>query len=171
MIINRKYNIRIFGFLFSGKKRCIKTNKSHHYEHDSMHHYKRKYSRLFMTRNRINNGSRQKHQIYQNFIKILFYETFENEFFSIDYLRIFGSTVYVFIHEKKIGHISKSVKFSPKTQKNMLVGYDEKTIYKIFFEKNHKIVKIKDLRIFENSNHKDGTEIFTYDVIMTEIFF
>ena len=73
--------------------------------------------------------------------------------------------VYVFIHEKKIDQINKSVKFVSKIQKNMFVGYDETIIYKIFFEKNSKIVKIKNLRIFENSEHKNVTVQSAYPSI------
>ena len=50
----------------------------------------------------------------------------------------------------------------------MLVGYDGKTMYRVFIEEGYKVVRVKDLKIFENASQKGDTEILTYDAIMAE---
>ena len=97
------------------------------------------------------------------------HEIAEREKPSIDHLRVLGSTVYVFIHEEeRLGAQSKSAKFAPRAQKGMLVGYDGKTIYRVFIEEGYKVVRVKDLKIFENPSQKSKTDVLTYDAIMAE---
>lgn len=97
------------------------------------------------------------------------YEVFEKKPPTLDHLMMIGSTVYVLIHEEeRKGDKSKSAKFAPRAQKGKLVGYDGHTIYRVFLEKDNKIIRVKDLRIHEDATPKDDTTVPTYDAIMTE---
>lgn len=72
----------------------------------------------------------------------------ENEAPSLDHL----STVYMLIHEAdRKGQYSKSAKFAPRAQRGMLVGYDGRTIYRVYLEKDKIVIRVKDLRIHEDA--------------------
>ena len=72
------------------------------------------------------------------------------------------------IHEERKGISSKAAKFSPRAQKGILCGYDGSTIYRVFIEKDYKVIRVKDLRIHEDAIFKDGTDLPTYDSIMIQ---
>lgn len=60
---------------------------------------------------------------------------------------------------------NKSAKISPRAQKSKLVGYDGHRIYRIFLEKNYKVIQVKDLRIYKDTRSKNNTEILFFDAI------
>ena len=77
--------------------------------------------------------------------------------------------VYALIHEEeRKGLNSKDAKFSPRAQKGILCGYNGSTIYRVFMEKDYKVIRVKDLRIHEDATFKDGTDLPTYDSIMIQ---
>ena len=95
------------------------------------------------------------------------YEFYESKPPSLNHLRVLGSTVYILIHkEERKGINSKSAKFSPRAQRGILRGYDGCTIYRVFLEKDYRVVRVKDLLIHEDAISKDQTEVPTYDAIM-----
>ena len=69
------------------------------------------------------------------------------------FLRILGSTVYILIHEEE--RAAKSGKFAARAKKGMLIGYNRQTIYRVFIEKDQKVIHVKDLRIFEDAKPKE----------------
>lgn len=86
------------------------------------------------------------------------HELMEKEIPTIDHLRVLGSTVYVLIHEAdRKGEKSKAAKFAPRAQRGKLVGYDGKTIYRVFLEKSNSIIRVKDLSIHEDATAKKAT--------------
>lgn len=47
--------------------------------------------------------------------------------------------------------------------KGTLVGYYGDTIYQVHIKKKNKVIKVKDLRIFENYKSKIATDLLDYD--------
>ena len=95
------------------------------------------------------------------------FEIYESKPLSLNHLRVLGSTVYVLVHrEERVGANSKSVKFSPRAQHGILCGYDGCTTYRVFLEKDCRIIRVKDLRIHEVAISKYQTNVPTYDAIM-----
>lgn len=63
---------------------------------------------------------------------------------NLHYLRILGSTVYIFLHEEK--HILKLAKWDARALKiGRLIGFDKHTIYKVHIGNHNKVIKVKDL--------------------------
>lgn len=94
------------------------------------------------------------------------YELFENKIPTLDHLRVLGSTVYVLIHEKEQkGANSKGAKFAPRAQRGKLVGYDGKTIYRVYLEKDFAVIRVKNLRIYEDATAKVSTSLPIYKAI------
>ena len=71
---------------------------------------------------------------------------------NLHHLRILGSTVYVFLHEEE--RTLKSAKWDARALKGKLVGFDENTIYRFHIEDQNKVIRVKDLRIFEDTSTK-----------------
>lgn len=96
-------------------------------------------------------------------------EALEKKSPRLDHLRVLGSTVYVLIHEEeRQGDKSKSAKFAPRARKGKLVGYDGHTIYCVFLKDDNKIIRVKDIRIYEDVKAKEDTDLPTYEAIMIE---
>lgn len=74
---------------------------------------------------------------------------------DISHLRVLGSTVYVFLHEEE--QSQKSEKWALKTLKSTLVGYNGRTIHRIYIKNQNKIIWVKDLWIFEDFEIKLST--------------
>ncbi len=53
-------------------------------------------------------------------------------------LKVLGSTVYIFIHEEK--RKAKSAKWEPRAKRGLLVGYDGHSIYRVYLEKDAKVI-------------------------------
>lgn len=51
----------------------------------------------------------------------------------LNYLWVLGSTIYIFIHEKKIK--AKSVQWKSRAKQKLIVDYDSYYIYQIYLEK------------------------------------
>jgi hypothetical protein len=83
---------------------------------------------------------------------------------KISHLRVLGSTVYVFIHEDE--RSSKSAKFEARAQKGMLVGYDGHTIYRVYLENPERIIRVKDLRVVEDTVAKPSTLLPTWNALI-----
>ena len=79
---------------------------------------------------------------------------------SIQHLRILGSTVYVFLHKKE--RALKSEKWKLRALRGILVGYDGHTIYRVYTREQNKVIRIKDLRIFEDYETKADTTLPDY---------
>lgn len=80
---------------------------------------------------------------------------------DINHLRILGSTVYVLLHEEE--RDLKSEKWKARALRGKLVGFDGLTIYRVYIEQQAKVIRIKDLRIFEDYEPKDSTDLPTYE--------
>ena len=80
---------------------------------------------------------------------------------ELSHLRVLGSTVYVFIHEEERN--LKSEKFEARALKGTLVGYDGHTIYRVFIRSQDMVIRVKDLRIFEDTSRKDLTLLPDYE--------
>lgn len=83
---------------------------------------------------------------------------------NLQHLRILGSTVYVFIHEEERN--AKSAKWTPRGKRGVLVGYEGGTIYRVYLHDEGKVIRIKDLKIFENADEKENNQVTCYDAIM-----
>ena len=79
---------------------------------------------------------------------------------DIQHLRVLGSTVYVLLHEEE--RALKSEKWNPRALHGILVGYDGHTIYRVHIREQNKVIRIKDLRIFEDYEAKTSTELPEY---------
>ena len=80
---------------------------------------------------------------------------------NLSHLRILGSTVYVLLHEEE--RLMKSEKWAPRALKGVLVGYDGHTIYRVYIKDQKKVIRVKDLRIFEDYETKKSTDLPDYD--------
>ena len=89
------------------------------------------------------------------------YEALTQDHPNISHLRILGSTVYVFLHEEE--QSLKSEKWAPRALKGTLVGYDGHTIYRVYIKEQNKVIRVKDLRIFEDYESKSASELPDYN--------
>lgn len=80
---------------------------------------------------------------------------------NLAHLRVLGSTVYVLIHEEE--REFKSEKFVPRALKGKLVGFDGHTIYRVHIEEQNRVIRVKDLRIFEDTEIKENTLLPSYE--------
>ena len=76
---------------------------------------------------------------------------------ALTHLRILGSIVYVFLHEEE--RSLKSEKWAPRALKGTLVGYDGHTIYRVHIKEQNKVIRVKDLRIFEDCESYRSAEL------------
>ena len=79
---------------------------------------------------------------------------------NLSHLQIFGSTVYVFIYKEE--QTLKPEKWSPTILKGTLVRYDGHTIYCVYLKDQKRVIRIKDLQIFEDYKNKLSTELPDY---------
>ena len=87
--------------------------------------------------------------------KAQFYEQLD-----LSYLQILGSIVYVLLHEEE--RLMKSEKWAPQALKRTLVGFDGCTIYRVYIKNQNKVIRVKDLQIFEDYGTKKSTELPDY---------
>lgn len=80
---------------------------------------------------------------------------------DISHLRILCSTVYVFIHEEERN--LKSEKWAPRATHGILVGYDGHTIYQVHVKCPNKVIRVKDLQVFEDNKAKASTDLPDYE--------
>ncbi len=80
---------------------------------------------------------------------------------NLAYLQVLGSTVYVLLHEEEC--LMKSEKWATRALKGVLVGYNGHTIYRVHIKDQKKVIRVKDLRIFEDDETKTSTELPDYD--------
>lgn len=76
---------------------------------------------------------------------------------SVNHLQVLGSTVYVFIHKEERN--LKSEKFKARALKGTFVGYNGYTIYRVFIREQDKVIRIKNLQIFEDTTEKASTAL------------
>ena len=79
---------------------------------------------------------------------------------DISNLRVLSSTVYVFLHEEE--RSQKSEKWAPKVLKGTLMGYDGHTIHRMYIKDQNKVIRVKDLRIFEDFEIKPSKDLLDY---------
>ena len=85
----------------------------------------------------------------------------ENTQPSLQHLRVLGSTVYVFLHEEE--RTLKSAKWDARALKRQLVGFDGHTIYRVHIEEQGKVIRVKDLRIYEDTLAKQHSTLPDFD--------
>lgn len=85
----------------------------------------------------------------------------ENTQPSFQHLRVLGSTVYVFLQEEE--RTLKSAKWDARALKGKLVGFDGHTIYRVHIEEQGKVIRVKDLRIYEDTSAKQHSTLPDFD--------
>lgn len=78
---------------------------------------------------------------------------------NLAHLRVLGSTVYVLIHEERE---LKSENFVPRALKGKLVGFNGHTIYRVHIEEQNRVIRVKGLQIFEDTENKENTSLPSY---------
>lgn len=68
--------------------------------------------------------------------------------------------MYVFLHKERS---RKSEKWAPRALKGTLVGYDGHTIHRVHIKDQNKVIRVKDLRIFEDFANKPSTSLPNYE--------
>ena len=84
-----------------------------------------------------------------------------NEPPDVSHMRVLSSTVYVLIHEEE--QDLKSEKFEARAWEETLVGYDEHMIYKVYIHEQGKVIRVKNLCIFEDTFQKDSNTLLAFD--------
>ena len=79
---------------------------------------------------------------------------------DLSHLRILGSTIYVLLYKKK--RSIKSEKWASQVLRGTLVGFDGHTIYKVYIKDQNRVIRIKNLRIFEDYKSKGSTKLPDY---------
>ena len=79
---------------------------------------------------------------------------------DLSHLQILGSTVYILLHEEKPS--MKLEKWAPQALKRTLVGFDGRTIYRVYIKDQNKVIQVKDFWIFEDYETKESTELPDY---------
>lgn len=80
---------------------------------------------------------------------------------SLQHLCVLGSTIYVFLHEEE--RTLKSAKWDARALKGNLVGFDGHTIYRVHIEEKNRFIRVKDLRIFEDTSAKTSSALPDFD--------
>ncbi len=80
---------------------------------------------------------------------------------NLAHLRVLGSTVYILLYEEE--RSMKSEKWAPRVLKGVLVSYDGHTICRVQIKDQKKVIRVNDLRIFEDYETKASTELPDYD--------
>ena len=89
---------------------------------------------------------------------------------NIDHLKVLNIILYVFIHqENRKKALFKTIKFVSRIQLNKLIEYDDHIIYRVFLKKNYKIIRVMNLKIYEDSIFKTEIDLLKYDVIMIDV--
>ena len=76
---------------------------------------------------------------------------------DLQHLRILGSNVYVFLHKE--GQSLNFAKWEARALRGKLVGFDGHTIYKVHIEDQNEVIRVKDMRIFEDITSKAATSL------------
>lgn len=61
----------------------------------------------------------------------------------------------------------KSEKWQPRALQGTLIGYDGHTIYRVHIQEQNKVIRIKDLCIFEDYETKTETSLLVYQDTLT----
>ena len=80
---------------------------------------------------------------------------------SLQHLRVLGSTIYVLLHEEE--RTLKSAKWDARALNGKLVGFDRHTIYRVHIEGGNRVIRVKDLRIFEDASAKTISALPDFD--------
>lgn len=80
---------------------------------------------------------------------------------NLAHLWVQGLAVYVLIHKEK--REFKSEKFVLRILKGKLLGFDNHTIYRIDIEKQNRVIRVKDLRILEDTEIYNNTSLPSYE--------
>jgi len=80
----------------------------------------------------------------------------------VHHLRTLGSTVYSLIAEEDC---LKSARFAPRAKKGVLIGYNGKTIYRVWLLDEQKIERLKDVEIYKGDISLKTTTTFTEELV------
>lgn len=89
------------------------------------------------------------------------HKSLTQDYLNIFHLRILGSSVYVFLHKEE--QSLKLEKQVLRALKRTLVGYNSYIIYQVYINKQNKVIRVKDLQIFEDYKSKTATNLPTYN--------
>lgn len=84
---------------------------------------------------------------------------------DLHHLRILDSNVHVFLHEEK--QSLKSAKWEARALRGKLVGFDGLTIYRAHIKDQNKVIRVKDLRIYEDITSKGTTALPDFEGVPT----
>lgn len=65
--------------------------------------------------------------------------------------------MYILLHE--VERVLKSEMWNPQALRRTLVRYDGYIIYRVYIQKQNKVIRIKDLKIFEDYETKTSTDL------------
>ena len=63
----------------------------------------------------------------------------------------------------------KSEKWVPQVLKKTLVGFDGRTIYRVHIKDQNKVIRVKDLRIFEDYETKESTKLSDFSESLSTV--
>lgn len=79
---------------------------------------------------------------------------------GLSHVQILCSTVYVLLHEEE--RIMKSEKWTPQALRGTLVDFDGHKIYRVHIKEQNRVIRVKDLQIFEDYKAKKSTKLSDY---------
>ena len=80
---------------------------------------------------------------------------------NLAHLRVLDSTVYILIHKEE--RELRSEKFVSRALKGKLVGFDGHIIYCVHIEEQNRVIRVKNLCIFEDTETKENTSLLSYE--------
>lgn len=87
-------------------------------------------------------------------------ETLFHNPLDLTHLCVLEFTIYVLIYKEE--RELKSEKFVPQALRDQLVGFNGHTIYCVYIKEQKQVIRVKDLRIFEDTEIKQHTVLLNY---------
>lgn len=88
-------------------------------------------------------------------------EILNNHLPSFHHLHVLGSMVYIFFHKEN--RILKLSRLDARALKKRFVRFDGYIIYRVHIEDQNKVIRVKDLQMFENTSTKAFSALPDFD--------
>lgn len=85
----------------------------------------------------------------------------DKDLLNLHYLCVFGSIIYIFFYKEKC--ILKPAKWDIRALKDKLVGFNRYIIYKVHIKDQNKVIRVKNLQIFEDISTKANSTLLDFD--------